>query len=146
MLNPSYTSDVLFNNKDNVVSEIPKYPYLIIGRSNKAFYSHPVEWYETESIANKIFSLEVGINADITAGSCGISRESANYISKFSNCLMTDAEWPLIVKRIARFDIGYMETDGLCYVEENNGIRDTSIKDVIMIKPSPRHCRNASGT
>jgi hypothetical protein len=104
-----------------VVSEIPKTSYLIFGRTERAFFTHPLEWIETEKISNKIFSLEFGQEVDITAGSCGFSRNSAKYINKYSKDKMTDGEWPMIVYRIANLKVSYRTVEGLEYKDEANG-------------------------
>ncbi|RLQ94273.1 hypothetical protein [Falsibacillus albus] len=96
--------------------------YMIIGRTERAMNTHPVEWIETERITNKICSIELSMDVDITAGSCGFSRESAEYIHKYSNDKMTDGEWPMIVDRMADLRIGYIAVEGLEYFEEINGI------------------------
>jgi hypothetical protein len=62
------------NELKSIVAEIPDNDYLILGRTKRAFNTHPIEWVETEKITNKIFSLELGQEADVTAGSCGFSR------------------------------------------------------------------------
>ncbi|GFZ32959.1 hypothetical protein CSC2_34850 [Clostridium zeae] len=105
----------------NTVIEIPKNDFTILGRTERAFNTHPIEWVETEKITNKIFSLELGQNVDITAGSCGFSRNSAQLISSNSKDKMTDAEWPMIVYRIGKMKIGYKAVEGLEYREEVNG-------------------------
>ncbi|MFD2042953.1 hypothetical protein ACFSTA_01375 [Ornithinibacillus salinisoli] len=84
-----------------IVTEISKYDYLILGRTQRAFQTHPVEWVETEKITNKICSLELNREVDITAGSCSFSRVAAEYISSYSQEKMTDAEWGMIIYRIA---------------------------------------------
>ncbi|WP_404428607.1 hypothetical protein [Sutcliffiella horikoshii] len=105
-----------------LTSNLPSYDYLIFGRSERAMNTHPEEWIETEKITNKICSLELGMNVDITAGSCLFSRESAKYINDYSKEKMTDAEWAMIVHRIAKLEIGYAPVEGLEYHEEINGI------------------------
>ncbi|TYS68119.1 hypothetical protein FZC76_10240 [Sutcliffiella horikoshii] len=105
-----------------LISNLPNCDYLILGRSERAMETHPVEWIETENITNKICSLELGMNVDITAGSCLFSRSSAEYINKHSKEKMTDAEWAMIVHRIANLEIGYAPCEGLEYHEEINGI------------------------
>lgn len=104
-----------------IVFEIANYDYLILGRTERAFNTHPIEWVETEKITNKIFSLELGQEADITAGSCGFSRSSAELVEKYSKDKMTDAEWPMIVHRIGKLKVGYKAVEGLEYREEVNG-------------------------
>lgn len=100
---------------------IEQFNYLIFGRTEEAFNTHPVEWIETEKITNKIFSLEFGQEVDITAGSSGFSRKSAEAIAKYSKDKMTDAEWPMIVHRIEKLKVGYKAVKGLLYEEEENG-------------------------
>lgn len=41
--------------------------------------THPVQGVETENITNKICSLELGKEVDITAGSCSFSRNAGKY-------------------------------------------------------------------
>ncbi|MEA3320688.1 MAG: hypothetical protein U9Q88_11725 [Bacillota bacterium] len=105
-----------------LTSNLPSCDYLILGRTERAMETHPEEWIETEKITNKICSLELGMNVDITAGSCLFSRESAEYINDYSREKMTDAEWAMIVHRIAKLEIGYAPVEGLEYNEEINGI------------------------
>ncbi|MFJ5770170.1 hypothetical protein [Psychrobacillus sp. NPDC093180] len=106
----------------NVVLDIPNHDYQILGRTERAMQTHPVEWIATEKITNNICSLELGKQVDITAGSCSFSRESAEYINSYSKEKMTDAEWAMIAFRIAKLDIDYRPVEGLEYHEETNGI------------------------
>lgn len=106
----------------NTINKILNYDYLILGRTERALNTHPIEWIETEKITNKIFSLELGQTADVTAGSCGFTRESAELISLHSKDKMTDAEWPMIVHRIGNLTVGYEAVEGLEYREEINGL------------------------
>jgi len=105
----------------NIVNKLNYYDYLILGRTERAFNTHPIEWIETEKITNKIFSLELGQTADVTAGSCGFSRRSAELISLHSKDKMTDAEWPMIIQRIGKRSVGYESVEGLEYREDING-------------------------
>lgn len=106
----------------NMVSVMPNYDYLILGRTERAMNTHPLEWIETEKITNKICSLELGKVVDITAGSCSFSRESANYINQYSVEKMTDAEWAMIVHRIAKLNVEYASVEGLEYHDDTNGV------------------------
>lgn len=105
------------------VKNIPYHHYQIIGRTNRAFNTHPEEWVETEKITNKICSIELGQEVDITAGSCSFSRQVAEYINYHSKEQMTDAEWAMITHRIAKLPVTYSAVEGLEYEEEHNGIR-----------------------
>lgn len=105
----------------NMILNVKDNDYTILGRTERAFKSHPVEWIETEKIANKIFSLEFGKEVDITAGSCCFSRRCAELISGKSKDRMTDAEWPMIAHRIGNLKVGYTAAEGLEYIEDING-------------------------
>ncbi|GAA0339900.1 hypothetical protein GCM10008967_32850 [Bacillus carboniphilus] len=106
----------------DVVEEMPKHKYLIIGRTARAMKTHPTEWIETEKVTNKICSLELGKTVDITAGSCSFSRSNAELIHAYSKEKMTDAEWAMSAYRVGKCDISYMAVDGLEYHEEINGV------------------------
>lgn len=110
------------NELKKIISEIPNYDYFILGRTERAMGTHPIEWIETENITNKICSLELGQNVDITAGSCSFSNRCAEYISQYSKERMTDAEWAMIAHRIAKLNVDYTSVEGLEYHEETNGI------------------------
>lgn len=106
----------------NIMKIIPDSDYLILGRTERAFNTHPRAWIETEKITNTICSLELNKEVDITAGSCSFSRECAKYISKYSKDKMTDSEWAMIIYRIAKLGVDYRAVEGLEYHEETNGI------------------------
>ncbi|MGE8205577.1 hypothetical protein ACQKP0_13550 [Heyndrickxia sp. NPDC080065] len=116
------------NELKKVVSDIPKYHYLILGRTERALNTHPIEWIETEKITNKIFSLEIGKKADITAGSSAFSRVCAKYLNKYSKGKMTDAEWAMIIHRIGNLKVDYRSVEGLEYCEDINSI-NSNISD-----------------
>lgn len=63
----------------------------------------------------------MGQETDITAGSCGFSRQSAQLILDNSKDKMTDSEWAMIVHRIGKMKVGYKAVEGLEYREEVNG-------------------------
>ncbi|QFT89603.1 hypothetical protein FIU87_13160 [Bacillus sp. THAF10] len=104
----------------NLLHTESPYHYVILGRTARAFAAHPIEWIETERITNKICSLELGKEVDITAGSALFSKEAAQLINTYSSEKMTDAEWAMIVHRIAKKEIGYQAVEGLEYQEELN--------------------------
>lgn len=89
-----------------VQGDIGKHDYLIVGRTQQALYSHPESWVKTEEITNHIASLELSLEVDITAGSCGLSRNAVELILNHSVAQMTDAEWAMIVKRIGHGTVG----------------------------------------
>ncbi|BAC12964.1 hypothetical protein ACFQ4N_05335 [Oceanobacillus iheyensis] len=131
------TADYHYCDFDRLLTWVDKFPnelksildtpldcdYLILGRSEQAMETHPVEWKKTEEITNYIFSEVFGQQVDITAGSCMFCHQLSSIILLYSKGSMTDAEWPAIVQRIKKSVIGYRAVDGLMYIEEVNGIR-----------------------
>lgn len=111
-----------------IVSTLPNHDYLILGRTERALNTHPPEWIETEKITNKVCSLELGLDVDITAGACSFSRKAAEYINKYSFERMTDSEWAMIAHRMAKLKVDYAQVEGLEYHEETNGL-NTVISD-----------------
>ncbi|QSO52859.1 hypothetical protein JZ785_02715 [Alicyclobacillus curvatus] len=104
-----------------IKDEIIKHDYTVLGRTERAFHTHPESWVKTETITNHICSLELGFDVDITAGSCGFSSKSLHLILQHSESTMTDAEWAMIVRRIGKGSVGYRRVEGLEYVEDING-------------------------
>lgn len=88
---------------------------LIIGRSVRAYQTHPKALIQTEAISNRVVSQILDQEMDVSAGAKGFSREAAEFI--MANCvpghaLGTDAEWPIILKR-AGFRLAFVTADGL---------------------------------
>lgn len=94
--------------------------YLIVGRTKKAFATHPSSWRDTEVITNKMSELAFGIEQlDITAGAAIFTIESGEKIAKMSKHSHTDCEWPKIIFDAA-LRIGETKVNGLCYMEINS--------------------------
>lgn len=90
---------------------------LIIGRTQKAYDTHPLSIRETETISNQVVSFLVHREMDVSAGSKGFSRVAAQYLVDHcapGHALGTDAEWPIILFR-AGFNIQYSMVDGLTW-------------------------------
>lgn len=98
-----------------VVGEIPGHDFLVIGRTSRAFGTHPLSQRETEGLTNRVCSLILGRNLDVTAASRGLSREAAGLILRYSKAgyCETDSEWPIIIHCKSGMPIGYVEVDGL---------------------------------
>jgi hypothetical protein len=89
--------------------------YLVIGRTQIAYATHPQALIQTEAISNLVTAHLVGQPMDVSAGSKGFSRRAAEFIianTHPGHALGTDAEWTVLMKR-AGFEIGYLEVDGL---------------------------------
>lgn len=99
----------------SALEQIRRHDYLILGRTPRAFATHPRVQRDTESITNHAFSLWFGEQVDVSAGSCGVSRQAAELILHRSTAPTnaTDAEWPAIVRLSRDGSVGYLETEGL---------------------------------
>ncbi len=97
-----------------VTKQIPSHKFLIIGRTERAFRTHPRNQTETEALANRVFSLILGRDVDITAASRGVSRDAAETILNGSrgSFFDSDSEWPALLLR-AGVETGYAEAEGL---------------------------------
>lgn len=101
----------------SIVESIPEHDFLIIGRTKRAFNTHPRSQTETEKLPNKVCSLLLGREVDITAASRGISKRAAEIILRYSRSRFceTDSEWPIIIHCKSELSIGYVEAEGLEY-------------------------------
>jgi hypothetical protein len=97
-----------------ITNVIPSHKFLIIGRTDRAFSTHPRNQVETEALANKVFSLIYGKDIDITAASRGLSQEATEIILKSSkgSYFDSDSEWPTLLLT-AGVEIGYVKAEGL---------------------------------
>ncbi len=91
-----------------VVARLPEYDFTVLGRTERAFASHPRVQCDTESIINHVFVTTSGQSWDITAAARGLSRRAADAI--LAGCpdesIGTDASWPLFVQRAGGFEHG----------------------------------------
>lgn len=97
------------------VARLPEYDFTVLGRTGRAFASHPRVQRDTEAIINHVFGIVSGKPWDITAAARGLSRRAAMAI--MAGCpdesIGTDASWPLFVQRAGGFSLGYLATEGL---------------------------------
>ena len=100
---------------DAVAAEIPSYDLLVLGRTERAWATHPPYQAETEPLFNKAFALVSGRPWDIGAGSRGLSRRAAETLLETSQDMTVgvDAEWPLLLMRRDDFRAGHRPCEGL---------------------------------
>jgi hypothetical protein len=100
---------------DAIAAEIPSYDLLVLGRTERAWASHPPYQAETEPLFNKVFALVSGRSWDIGAGSRGLSRRAAETLLETSQepTIGVDAEWPLLLLNRDGFCVGYRPCEGL---------------------------------
>jgi hypothetical protein len=100
---------------ETVIAQIPDYDLLVLGRTARAWSTHPAHQAETEPLFNKVFALVSGLSWDIGAGSRGISRSAAETLLAISQerTVGVDAEWPLLLLKRDGFRVGYRSCEGL---------------------------------
>lgn len=88
---------------------------LILGRTERAWATHPANQIETERAANRVASYFYGAEVDVCAGSRGLSRRAVEYLAARSTVLDvgTDGEWPLLLRRTETFRCEQFLTEGL---------------------------------
>ena len=89
--------------------------YLLMGRTERAYATHPRALLDTERISNRVISHLIGRAVDVSAGSKGFSRRAAQFLAAHCQpgyALGTDGEWTVLLQR-AGFEMQYVEYDGL---------------------------------
>jgi hypothetical protein len=98
-----------------VIASISDYDLLVLGRTDRAWSTHPAYQAETEPLFNRVFALVTGLPWDVGAGSRGFSREAATWLLATSQeqTVGADAEWPLLLLRRDGLRVGYRRCEGL---------------------------------
>ena len=98
-----------------VIHTITEYDLLVLGRTDRAWATHPPYQADTEPLFNKIFALTTGLPWDVGAGSRGFSGQGAERLLDLSKepTIGIDAEWPLLLLREEGYEVGYRACEGL---------------------------------
>jgi hypothetical protein len=98
-----------------VVAELGERDFTVLGRTERAFTSHPRIQRDTEAIVNTVYASVSGWGWDVTGAARGISRRAAEAI--LAGCdeqsIGTDVAWPLFLQRRGGFTLGYRAAEGL---------------------------------
>lgn len=110
---------------DDVVAEIGGYDLLVMGRTERAWATHPPYQSETEPLFNHVFYLATGQRWDVGASSRGLSRRAAEFLLSTSQeeTVGVDAEWPVLLLKQpsapsfmeGELCLGYRACDGLAF-------------------------------
>ncbi|HEU5090215.1 MAG TPA: hypothetical protein VFT99_22320, partial [Roseiflexaceae bacterium] len=119
---------ILFCDLDRLMHWVEYYPdelaatlnalgdadFTVLGRTARAFASHPLTQTTTEAIVNEVFGRVSGRRWDVTAAARGMRRAAAEAIvaGYTDNGIGSDTGWPLFVKQ-AGLQLAYIETEGL---------------------------------
>ncbi len=100
---------------DEVVAEAGRFDYLVLGRTARAWDSHPAYQRQTEWLFNHVYQLVTGQSWDIGAGSRVVSQSAGTILLARSvePSVGIDAEWPLLVQAEPGLCAGYRACDGL---------------------------------
>ena len=100
---------------ETVIAEITKHDLLVLGRTERAWATHPPYQADTEPLFNKVFALVTGLPWDVGAGSRGFSRRGAQTLLELSRepTIGIDAELPLLLLGRAGFEVGFRACEGL---------------------------------
>ncbi len=98
-----------------VAHDITHYDFTILGRTPRAFATHPRIQRDTEAIINHVFERVSDQAWDTGAGARGLSRRAAEAIVTgcLDDAISNDVTWPLYLQQRGDFSLGYLETEGL---------------------------------
>ncbi len=98
-----------------VVTALPQADCTVLGRTARAYDTHPQVQRDTEALINHVFWLASGLAWDIGAGARGLSRRAAEEL--LANCpdesIGNDGTWPIHLLRQGDCAVGYAATEGL---------------------------------
>lgn len=93
----------------------PRPWYACLGRTARAFASHPPVQRSAERATNRALSLLAGRRLDAVAGACWLSAEGAELILRESTeaTNATDLEWPALILRANPARLAFVACEGL---------------------------------
>jgi hypothetical protein len=98
-----------------IAQHIAAHDFTVLGRTPRAYASHPRTQRDTEYIINHVFRMASGYAWDVSAASRGLSRRAADAI--VAGCpddsIGNDCSWPLYLQQMQGFTLGYAECEGL---------------------------------
>ena len=94
---------------------LPRAWYVCLGRTPRAFATHPKVQCYTEDFTNQVISLLAGEELDATAGACWMTGSAADLIlsESIEASNATDLEWPALIAVVDRRRLGCLKTEGL---------------------------------
>lgn len=96
------------------LAALPEADLTVLGRTARAFHSHPRAQVLPETIVNEVFARMTGLAWDVMAAARGLSRRAADLIVTASrdDSIGADCTWLLLAQR-AGLQLAYRETEGL---------------------------------
>lgn len=89
--------------------------YVCLGRTSRAYATHPLAQRVAEKATNHPLSLALGRQVDATAGASWLTREGAEIVlcDSIEPTLATDAEWPMLVHLVDPKRVAFLACEGL---------------------------------
>lgn len=88
--------------------------FTVLGRTPRAFATHPRVQRDTEALINHAFHLASGRAWDVGAASRGVSRRAAAALAACDDdTIGNDCSWPLFLQRRDDLQMHYIATEGL---------------------------------
>lgn len=100
---------------EQTIERIQQSNCLVIGRTARAFETHPHSLRESEQIINDVFAHITGLRYDICVAARGLSRAAAQRVlaeSRVQSALGVDGEWIYLLQR-AGYNLDYVEVEGM---------------------------------
>jgi hypothetical protein len=98
-----------------VVDQLGQQELTVLGRTVRAFNSHPRVQRDTEALVNDVFRMVSGYDWDVMVAARGLSRRAVEAI--LQGCpdeeISTDVSWPLYLQSAGGFSLGYIAAEGL---------------------------------
>jgi hypothetical protein len=100
-----------------VTAQLGVHDCTVLGRTPRAFDSHPRVQRDTEAIINHVFAQVSGLAWDVTAAARGLSARAARALVEgcLDHGISVDVSWPLFLQRAGTFSLAYLATEGLEY-------------------------------
>lgn len=100
---------------DMVLARLTDADLTLLGRTERAWATHPANQRETEQLANRLVSQLYGAEIDVCSGSRGLSRRAIAYLAENGRerSVGTDGEWPILLGRAGGFHCAQILTEGL---------------------------------
>ncbi|MBC8077705.1 MAG: hypothetical protein H7Y32_16635 [Chloroflexales bacterium] len=97
-----------------VIAQLGSHDFTVLGRTQRAFETHPQVQRDTERIINALFAAAYGQPWDVTAASRGLTRAAAEWLTQHSDddTIGNDCSWPLLLRRTP-MRAGHLATEGL---------------------------------
>jgi hypothetical protein len=99
----------------DIASRAARSKFLVIGRTPRAYSTHPMAIRETEAPINRLFSRVFGRPMDVCVGARGMTREVTRFVlqeGKATEAFCVDTEWPAIAYSHG-VALDYVEAEGL---------------------------------